>query len=1105
LFIEVFPFAINLEAADSFRTLGAKCLAETQLFLRSALPATSSPTGATVGNAVLNFFTQPFGDFAGLPVRAEWVHSGHSDSVHACRLQVHDYEGTGRYHLSFDLNREVFPEKARSRAVKHFTNLLEAFVRNPDTPVVEVDVLTEDERKATVETFNAPAPHDLPDTTVIELFDRQVVQHPDRVALRELDRETTFSELAEASSKVASGLAKRGLTPGAPVAVFMRRSTEAVIAILGILKARGAYIPVDPAYPESRVRHILKDSGAKMVLTAGSLQPSGTMGDVAIIRIEDLEAGNPEPANAPDLGDLAYIIYTSGSTGLPKGVEIEHGGLADYLTWAARQYVRNDRLSFPLFTSLSFDLTVTSLYLPLITGGTLVIYPEPSGPVDTALMDVVGENLVDFIKLTPSHLSLLRQMDVNQSRIRRMVVGGEDFKTQLAAGIASQFGDNLEIYNEYGPTEAVVGCMIHRFDPSIDTESRVPIGRPADHVQLYVLNDALVPVAEGVSGELCITRFGLARGYRNQDDLTNERFVTNPHGEGGRLYRTGDLVRFVRPGVLEYLGRIDRQLKVSGYRVEPAEIESALLTHEAIEACVIKAVSHAPAAQTPAEEIECCTRCGLPSNFPNTVFDENGVCSVCRSYEAVKEHAHDYFRTVEDLKAVFDESSRTNESEYDCMMLLSGGKDSTYALCRLVDLGLKVYVFSLDNGYISEQAKDNIRRVVDALGVDHEFGTTPAMNAIFRDSLVRFSNVCQGCFKTIYTLSVNRARELKIPIIVTGLSRGQFFETRLTENLFRGGRCNPDEVDAAVLAARKVYHRIDDEVARSLDVSAFKDDQVFEEVRFVDFYRYVDVDLTELIDYLGKRVPWKRPSDTGRSTNCLVNDVGIYIHKKERGFHNYALPYSWDVRMGHKTRDEALEELDDSLEMDSIRTMLDEIGYDENRLASADKRLSVTAYYVADREISQTDLRRHLSNALPAPLIPNFFRRIETIPLTRNGKVDLDALPSTVEPETAHHEAYLEPEGAVQERLASIWAEVLGIERIGARDSFFALGGTSLAGMDVMLQVCNEFEVDLPLQKVFQHPTVEELAGAIEEKIMEEIEAMSEKEAQEMVDPDAAN
>jgi acyl carrier protein len=439
------------------------------------------------------------------------------------------------------------------------------------------------------------------------------------------------------------------------------------------------------------------------------------------------------------------------------------------------------------------------------------------------------------------------------------------------------------------------------------------------------------------------------------------------------------------------------------------------------------------------------------------------------------------------------------------MMLLSGGKDSTYALCRLVDLGLRVYAFSLDNGYISTQAKDNIRRVVKALGVDHEFATTSAMAAIFRDSLSRFSNVCNGCFKTIYTLSMTRAHQLRIPTIVTGLSRGQMFETRLTPELFRQGR-TADDVDAAILAARKAYHRADDEVARSLDVSLFRDDRIFDDVSITDFYRYSDVELDEMLAYLQRRVPWMRPSDTGRSTNCLANDAGIYIHVKERGYHNYALPYSWDVRLGHKTRAAAIHELHDQLDVGRVRGILADIGYDERRsdaTSDATATPAMVAYIVAARDVTDKELRRHLADRLPAPLIPSYFTRVSAIPLSASGKVDERALAMLGTGPATPREAPVPPQGIVEQRIAAVWAEVLGIGNIGSNSSFFELGGTSLGAMEAVLRICAEFGVDLPLQAIFTSNTVSQLANAVEALVAEEVAAMSDEDVARLApDPD---
>ncbi len=1100
LFIEMFPFAATVDSHDTFRSLGARCLEEAKLFLRHALPGMSTPSSAAASNIVLNYFPAAFGEFAGVPVEAEWVHPGHSDSVHALRLQVHDFSGSGRYVLHFDFNEQSLPERLRNRSLEHFEKMLDACLDDPDRPIASIDILVDDERQALV-SLNATDSTPLPDRSVVEMFCAQADLEPDAVALRAGRTEISFASLREQSEDLAATLVEQGLEPGDRVAIVSKRSTLAVIAALASLRARLVYVPIDASVPQTRLDQVLDDSGARILLAGEGALPTTTVPGVSVLRIaEGIEAGHGATLDrrGPDLDDPAYLIYTSGSTGRPKGVLIEHGGLADYLLWASRQYVRGDRLTFPLFTSMAFDLTVTSLFLPLMTGGTLEIYPEPGGLVDTALMDVVRANGVDFIKLTPSHLSLLARIGLEGSRIRRMVVGGENLRTALAATISTQLHDQVELYNEYGPTEAVVGCVVHRFDPERDTDASVPIGVPADHVTVEVLNEARVPVPEGVPGELWISRFGLARGYHGLDDLTAESFQPHPHRPGARRYRTGDRVRMTEGGTLEYLGRLDRQLKVSGFRVEPGEIENTLLSLPMIEECAVVARHTTAAVLLSNEEIRHCVRCGLPSNYPKAVFDQQGVCSVCRSYEAIKDHAQAYFRNEDDLRRIFEESARRHHSKYDCMMLYSGGKDSSYALCRLVEMGLSVYAFTLDNGFISEGAKENIRKVTSQLGVTVEFGTTPAMNDIFRDSLVRFSNVCNGCFKTIYTLSMKRARDLGIPIIVTGLSRGQMFETRLTEEMFREGRCSPEEVDTAVLAARKVYHRVADEATRSLDVTIFEDDQIFEEIQFVDFYRYVDVGMDDLYAYLGKKVPWVRPKDTGRSTNCLINDIGIFVHKKERGYHNYALPYSWDVRLGHKTREAALEELDDEIDVSHVKKTLSELGYDEERSAAEVDHTALEAFIVVSEDVSDQVLREQLSEQLPPQLIPVHLQRVDSIPLTASGKVDEKALQSLAFGRISDT-PYRAPEGPVGEYLADVWQEELGAERVGADDSFFELGGTSLTAMQVMLQLCQEFNIDLPLETMFSHPTLGELAKAAEERILADVAAIPEADRRRLL------
>jgi amino acid adenylation domain-containing protein len=1100
VFIEIFPFQIDVRDDDTFLTLLGRVRAEAGALLRYAQPGTSSPLVNRGINVLLNYINASFPPFSGLPMQSDWVHAGHGDRSHHLRLQVHDFDEAGRFLLHFDFSTDLFAAAEREGAIQHFLRILDAFLEDPARPIRNVDLLSDAERRRVLVDFNTTGDAYPSGGSVVSLFEAQAVRTPDAVALTCEGRSLTYDSLNEHANRLAHALRSRGVGPEVTVGLCTRRSAETVIGMLGVLKAGGAYVPIDPSFPEERIRLLLDEMRAPVLLTQSRLAGRLPTTSAHIICLDEAPELDREPVTnpetTPEASDLAYVLYTSGSTGRPKGVMIEHGALANYVSWAASTYLRGEPLDFPLFTPVSFDLTVTSIFVPLVAGGRIVVYPEDESALDLSLLRVIEDDAVDVVKLTPSHLALIRGRDLRSSRIKKLILGGEDLKTELARAVTGAFGGGVEIFNEYGPTEATVGCTIHRFNAGRDVDASVPIGRPAAGARILVLDEAMRPVPAGVAGELFIGGPGLARGYFRRPDLTEERFVADPSAEGARLYRTGDLGRWQPDGTLHYLGRTDHQVKVRGVRIELAEIEAALADHPAIEACVVEVARRSDAP----EELFHCTRCGLPSNYPGAQYDAAGVCHLCRSFDAYRSDARKYFRNLDDLRALFEQTRQTNGGQYDCLMLLSGGKDSTYALYRLVGMGLRVLAFTLDNGYISEGAKANVRRVTEALGVEHVFATTPAMNAIFVDSLKRYSNVCNGCFKTVYALSLKLARERGIRFIVTGLSRGQFFETRLTEELFSNGRVDVDRIDRYILEARKAYHRTDDAVARLLNTSSFIDDDLLDEVAFIDFYRYCDVELDELLAFLDAHAPWIRPADTGRSTNCLINELGIFVHKKERGYHNYAFPYSWDVRMGHKTRDAALHELDEEIDPQAIQQMVTEIGYDVNVMAEEEPEAALVAYYAGDRAVPVAELRSHLARTLPAIMIPSQFVRLERLPLNAHGKVDRAALPR---PESAPQEpdaAYQAPRNAVEERLAGIWAEVLRMDRVGIYDDFLALGGNSLLAIQIIARVNRAFGIDLSLQSALEASTIAALATRVEDALLAEIEGLSEEDARMLVE-----
>ncbi|MEO1619424.1 MAG: amino acid adenylation domain-containing protein [Cyanobacteria bacterium J06632_3] len=1138
LFIELFPLLADIAPDETFATLLGKVNEASGLLFRRAKPGASEFTPSRNVNIVLNFIQSKLPDFAGHEVRAEWIHAGAGDAGHHLRLQVHDLDNRGSLQLHFDFSEDLFDRDLQRRAPGHFLSLMDAILSDRTQPIAHISLLHESEttRLKSLGEYEKRENIDTPTLGgVVQQFEAQVARTPDAIALSCESETFTYQQLNTKANQLAHYLRQQGIEQESPVGIYLRRSPQLLIAIWAVLKAGGAYVPLDPSHPRDRVAHILKDTQVCHVLTHSQLSEALNIANqtAAIGKAESLKALcldtldlsdqlNNNLPEQPTLNQLAYLLYTSGSTGQPKGVAIEHRSLANYVQWAIGQYVRGRSLAFPLFSPLTFDLTVTSIYVPLLSGGQIVVYPETADPIDLSLQRIFQENIVDVIKLTPSHLTLVQGQSLG-SQVKTLILGGEDLKASLANEILKAYDANseqdnsekhkntLEIYNEYGPTEATVGCMIQRFNPDNKTLS-VPIGQPAAGSHIYLLDSNLNLVPEGSVGEIFIGGPGLARGYLNRPELTATRFI-DWHGQ--RLYRTGDLGRWLLSGELAYLGRCDRQVKIQGHRIELGEIEAALAAHPQITASAVTVIEPKQASlqtsshQTSAQPISLsyCTKCGLASNYPGVSFDDEGVCDVCQLYDTYKHRAAQYFRSFDQLRkrleAGCDRKPAKNTTGYDCMMLLSGGKDSTYALAQLVQMGYKVFAFTLDNGYISEGAKDNIRRVVSALEVDHMFGTTPAMNEIFVDSLERHCNVCNGCFKTIYTLSMQMAYDMGIPTIVTGLSRGQFFETRLSEEwftqLFGQAEFNPDRIDETILEARKVYHRSQDAVSEHMNVDVFKTDDIFEMVEIVDFYRYCDVELAEMLAFLREKLPWIRPADTGRSTNCLINNAGIYVHTQERGYHNYALPYSWDVRMGHKTVEECIDELNDEIDTADVERILSEIGY--RTIDTTEAQLA--AYYVSATESTDPasaltkneltkEIRAFLTQRLPKNLVPSHFVSLTEMPLTANGKVDFAALPDPREYRQKHRQerqsTFVSPQTAAEKTLARLWQQVLQTNRVGLEDDFFELGGDSIMAIQIAARMA-ESGFNISPNQIFQHSTLGELAAVAMPDVIGETQA----------------
>ncbi|GLX34125.1 non-ribosomal peptide synthetase [Streptomyces roseochromogenus] len=515
----------------------------------------------------------------------------------ALGVMVSAFDGTADMRVDLDYALDVFDEDLPIASVAgHLRTMLEHGVTMLDAPASAVPMLTPAEHADLTEVRgHGPRVPYADGATLHGLFEAQAARRPRQTAVVGAAGETlTYAELDERANRIARSLREEGVGADDRVAVVLERGPQLMAALLGVLKSGGAYVPVDPGYPAERVRFLLEDSRAKVVIVDGSGPAAGLPEGAKARRVEELSQGEGAPL-APVSGarDLAYVIYTSGSTGRPKGVMVEHHSVVNRLAWMQRGYPLGDGDVLLQKTPVSFDVSVWELFWWAVEGAAVALLP-PGGQQDPQeILRAVRERGVSALHFVPSmlgpFLDLLEGLPeglpegrAGLDSLRYVFCSGEAlppaaverFNRVFAASGAER---SVRLVNLYGPTEATVDVSYHDCPADPDGKvTRVPIGRPIDNTRLYVLDPAGLPQPAGVAGELCIGGVGVARGYLDRPELTAEKFTDDPFTPGGRLYRTGDLARWLADGTLEYLGRIDGQVKIRGNRVEPGEVADAL-------------------------------------------------------------------------------------------------------------------------------------------------------------------------------------------------------------------------------------------------------------------------------------------------------------------------------------------------------------------------------------------------------------------------------------------------------------------------------------------------------------------------------------------------
>ncbi|MET7245173.1 amino acid adenylation domain-containing protein [Methylobacterium sp. EM32] len=994
-------------------------------------------------------------------------------------LVFHVQEEEGALLLDLNYNTDLFDADRIARMGGHFGELARAAIEDADWPLGRLNLLSPEEA-ATVAAF-AQGPRDpRPATTIVAAFAEAVRLHPDRPALIDAEgRSTSYRALGQAADRLGRHLvAAHGLAPGDRVAVLAERSAESVLALLAVMTAGGVYVPVDPAYPESRVREMLERAGCRLVLqdradpAAAALAGGRPVEAVAPWLVGD--DGTAEPLDAsrpqdPAPEDPAYVIFTSGSTGTPKAVVVAHAG---FVTMARAQVAAfgigpQDRVL--QFASPSFDASLANIFMALLAGAALVLPTRAAIEETGALRALMRRLSVSVVTLPPTYLRALERAALPGLRV--LITAGE------AAPVADlcHYAGHLAAFNAYGPTEASVCATIHRVGAAEAGRARLPIGRPLPNTTAHILDAALAPVPVGVPGELHLGGGGLAIGYQGDPERTAELFITHPE-TGERLYRTGDRAAWNADGTIDCLGRSDEQVKVSGHRIEIGEVEAALRRVPGLRDALVTPVAR-PEGSTALAAYYCADAPVelWPSVAEFYVYDDVAYGSMAAD-EGRNQRYREAFARHLPGKTVIDIG--TGPVVILARLAIEAGARKVYAVDRLeatarkaretvARLGLSDRIEVIHGDALTlalpEPVDACISEIVGAIGGAE--GAARIINGARRflkdpaAMLPRFSDTC------IAALSLPRDR------LAPGFSDvaahyvekifaevGQPFDLRLClKNLPREAIVSDDGVFEYLDYTREVpleeRHDVALTVTRDCDLTGF----------LVWLRLGVDADaVVDILDNPGSWLPVYLP----------VFDLPVAVREGDR------IAMSIDRRLcgNGLNADFALDGrvVRECGEAVPFRYLSAHFGGGFRQTPFYDGLFSGDGIPRFETP-SPVALRRHLLTVLPAYAVPAFLVPLERMPVTLNGKVDRAALPAPGMVAPAEGRA---PQTALESLVLRVWGEVMERRDIGVQDDFFGLGGDSIRAIQIVSRLRQEGWRS-EIRDVFQNPTAEQFAAVL--------------------------
>ncbi|MEZ4867746.1 MAG: amino acid adenylation domain-containing protein [Caldilineaceae bacterium] len=923
---------------------------------------------------------------------------------------------------TFKYNAQLYERATIARMAGHFECLLRAIIDNPEQAIKRLPLLTAAERQQLLIEWNQTGA-DYPDYLCIhQLFEAQAVRTPNALAVIFNQQALTYGELNAQANQVAHYLQQLGVQPNMLVGICMERSLEMLIGLLGILKAGAAYVPLDPMYPAERIAFILEDAKVHFLLIKGQ---SGTAFKSNALRLVDLEqdwaeiaAYAPEnPTSTVTSQHLAYTIYTSGSTGRPKGVALKHQTVVNFLYSVGERpgLTANDTLV--AVTTIAFDIAGLELYLPLTKGAKVVIASDKVVADGYALARLLDDAQATVMQATPATWRLLLLSDWQGRSNLKILCGGEAFPTELARKLLAC---SASVWNMYGPTETTIWSTVYQVTAD-DTlqQGVVSIGRPIANTQIYIVDEQQQLTPIGVPGELLIGGAGLAQGYLNRPELTAERFVADPFAADpvARLYKTGDLARYRADGNIEFMGRMDHQIKLRGFRIELGEIESVLNDHPAVEQSVVTVredaygEKHLTAYVVPNRQkvlpIPDWQLHTLPNRLPFSVINKMEADHL---YELIFEH----------------------------QVYMKHGIRLPEDACVL-DVGANIGLFMLFVHQHSPRAKL------------YAFEPVPDVFALLRTNAELY--------------------QVDAELLMVGLSSeaGSFDLTYYPNwSALSGLHGNIDDEEELSRAFMAQHYGELAEYSEDWLTGRFQGQTVTCELRTISqVMREYNIETVDLLKINVEKSELNVLLGIADEDWPKIKRLAVEVHKGEGRLSGVE-----DLLRAHGYH--TVIEQNEALKGTVLHMVYAwQPGTDELPISSP------RAVAVAKPLLKMADLQKRLQAYLPPYMIPSSVMALPALPLTPNGKIDRNALPI---PSARHawiqnQTAYVPPSHEIEQRIANIWQDVLGVSTVGVLDRFFELGGNSL----LAAQVHNRLTQSLPaftmsLIEMLEHPTIRALS-----------------------------